>query len=136
MAIIDGLLVRIGQGYFILPLVTVEECVELTLKDIKEAHGRDLANVRGELVPYIPLRQQFGIGGAAGHPADRHHRVDGNRIGLVVDQVVGQHQAVINPWDNSTKGGRSVRATILGDGTLALILDIPRSSRVPKNREK
>jgi len=128
MAIIDGLLVRIGQGYFILPLATVEECVELTLRDIKEAHGRDLANVRGELVPYIPLRQQFGIGGEP--PAIQQivtTRVDGSRIGLVVDQVVGQHQAVIKPLGQFYQGVEEVSgATILGDGTLALILDIPK----------
>ncbi len=138
MAIIDGLLVRIGQGYFILPLATVEECVELTLRDIKEAHGRDLANVRGELVPYIPLRQQFGIGGEP--PAIQQivtTRVDGNRIGLVVDQVVGQHQAVIKPLGQFYQGVEEVSgATILGDGTLALILDIPKIFRSSEEQGK
>jgi len=61
MAIIDGLLVRVGQAYFVLPLANTLECIELTRQDIEKANGKHLANVRGEIIPYICLREQFDI---------------------------------------------------------------------------
>ncbi len=128
LAIIDGLLVKIGEDHFILPLSVVDECVELTRQDVADAHGQDLAKVRGELVPYIPLRQRFGIGGTP--PAIQQivaTRVDGSRIGLVVDQVVGEHQTVLKPLGRMYRGVDEVSgATILGDGKVALIIDIPK----------
>ena len=59
LAIIESLLVKIGKDHFMLPLSLVDECVELTREDISRAHGRHLAHVREQLVPYIPLRERF-----------------------------------------------------------------------------
>ena len=59
LAIIDGLLVRVGKAHFVLPLADSLECVELTSKDIKDAHGKHIAHVRGELIPYIRLSEYF-----------------------------------------------------------------------------
>jgi two-component system chemotaxis sensor kinase CheA len=126
LAIIDSLLVKIGVDHFVLPLAAVEECVELTREDISNSHGRNLANVRGAIIPYIPLRQHFCI--TDQRPdieqiviADIH----GSKVGFVVDHVVGEHQTVIKSLGKMYRDVKGVSgATILGDGTVALILDM------------
>ncbi len=62
MAIIDGLLVGVGDACFVLPLASTLECIELTREDIARANGKHIANVRGDLVPYIRLREHFQVG--------------------------------------------------------------------------
>jgi two-component system chemotaxis sensor kinase CheA len=128
MAIIDGLLVRIGETHFILPLSVVDECVELTRQQVADAHGKNLVAIRGELVPYIPLRRRFGIPGERpGIEQIVTTRIDGGRIGLVVDQVIGEHQTVIKPLGRIYRGVEEMSgATILGDGRVALIIDIAK----------
>ncbi|KKK86271.1 hypothetical protein LCGC14_2764910, partial [marine sediment metagenome] len=126
MAIIDGLLVNVGQNMLIFPLSAVEECVELTKVDIEAAHGRNLAHVRGETVPYVNLREMFSING---NVPDIQQivivRKDGSRVGFVVDEVFGQNQTVIKKLGGVYKNIKSISgASILGDGTVALILDI------------
>jgi two-component system chemotaxis sensor kinase CheA len=126
LAIIDSLLVRIGNDHFVLPLACVEECVELTRQDITNAHGRNLANVRGGLVPYIPLRDRFAIHDS--RPEIEQiviTSISGDRIGFVVDSVIGEHQTVIKSLGRMYRDVQGVSgATILGDGTVALILDM------------
>ena len=125
LAIIESLLVKIGNEHFVLPLAAVEECVELTREDVAAAHGRNLAKVRGTLTPFISLREQFAISG------DRPDieqiviaSVHGTRIGFVVDCVVGEHQTVIKPLGRMYQDVKGISgATILGDGSVALILD-------------
>ena len=118
LAIVDGLLVRIAEERFVLPVSIVEECVELTKADVKKAHGRHIANIRGEIVPYIRLRSEFGIPGDA--PAIEQiviAGVNGERIGFVVDHVIGEHQTVIKNLGKLYKDIDAVSgATILGDG--------------------
>jgi two-component system chemotaxis sensor kinase CheA len=128
LAIIESLLVEIGTDKFIFPLALVEECVDLTVSDIATAHGRNLVKVRGQLVPYIPLREAFRIPGAS--PPEQLvviTRIEGVRVGLLVDNVIGEHQAVIKSlgWFYRDVHGLS-GATIMGDGSVALILDVPR----------
>lgn len=127
LAIIEGLLVKLGEEHFVLPLSAVEECVELLRNEVSEARGRHIINVRGRVVPYIRLREQFFISGTS--PAIEQVVIvkhEGNQVGFVVDHVVGEHQTVIK---NLGRVYRSVEgisgATILGDGTVALIMDIP-----------
>jgi two-component system chemotaxis sensor kinase CheA len=126
LAIIDSLLVKIGKDHFVLPLAAVEECVELTRDDVKNSHGRNLANVRGVIIPYIPLRQHFCIAGSRPEIeqiviADIH----GTKVGFVVDSVVGEHQTVIKSLGKVYRDVKGISgATILGDGTVALILDM------------
>jgi two-component system chemotaxis sensor kinase CheA len=127
LAIIDGLLVIIGNQYFVLPLVSVVECVELTRNDIEEGHGRRVANVRGELIPYVNLKDRFMI---SGERLNIEQIVitgsNEKRVGFVVDKVVGKHQTVIKALGRVYRDIEGVSgATILGDGTVALILDIP-----------
>jgi two-component system chemotaxis sensor kinase CheA len=126
LAIIDGLLTEIGDAYYVLPLSAVEECVELTREDMEKVQGRHIANVRGEVVPYIPLRKLFSV--EQEPPAVEKiviAEVNGKRIGFVVDQVMGQHQTVIKTLGRVYRDFKEFSgATILADGTVALILDI------------
>lgn len=125
LAIIHGLLVTIGNAFFVLPLMTVEECEEMKRTDSEKSKGRNVLNVRGEIVPYIRLRDHFRING---NLRDIEHvvitDVNGKRIGFVVDNVIGGHQTVIKSLGPIFTNVREVSgATILGDGTVALILD-------------
>ncbi len=128
LAIIDGLLVKIGDDSYVLPLSSVEECIELSRADIQKAHGRHIVNVRGSIVPYISLRERFGI---TSERPDIEQVViaamNERSIGFVVDQVLGQHQTVLKSLGKYYKNVEGVSgATILGDGTVALILDIKK----------
>lgn len=124
LAIIESLLVKIGASHFVLPLAAIEECVELSRADVQASHGRNLAKVRGHLTPYICLREQFGIEGR--RPEIEQIvivSVQGHRIGFVVDCVVGEHQTVIKPLGVLYQDVKGISgATILGDGSVALIL--------------
>ena len=128
LAIIESLLVRIGSDCFVLPLTFVDECIELSREDVARSHGRHVMNVRGKYVPYIPLRERFSIGGTV---PDIEQivitRIEGNRVGFVVDHVIGEHQTVIKSLSRIYRNVEGVSgATILGDGSVALILDIPQ----------
>ena len=126
LAIIESLLVKIGGNSFVLPLGAVEECVELTQENITEAHGRCLANVRGNLIPYIPLRKTFAIAGEL--PTIQQiviTQVNGQPLGFVVDNVIGEHQTVIKSLGSLYHDVSCVSGgTILGDGSIALILNL------------
>lgn len=125
LAIIDGLLVEIGEGRYVLPLGSTLECIEL---EHAEAERTRMADVRGELVPYIRLRDHFGVESAA--PKREQIMViesDSGRCGLMVDRVLGNYQTVIRSLGRLYRDVQGVSgATILGDGTVALILDPPR----------
>jgi two-component system chemotaxis sensor kinase CheA len=136
LAIIDGFLTRIGSEHFIFPLSLVQECIELA-RDSSESHGRHLANVRGQIVPYIRMREYFLVQGE--RPQFEQIvivNVDGRRVGLVVDTVVGEHQTVLKTLGKYYYGVEGISgATILGDGTVALILDIPKLVRMVEQQE-
>jgi len=126
LAIIDSLLVAIGESFYVLPLAPIEECIELNRDDVRNSHGRNLVNVRGTIVPYVSLRDLFGIGGER---PDIEQIViaslQGKRVGFVVDTVVGEHQTVIKSLGRLYRDVKGISgATILGDGTVALILDM------------
>jgi len=126
LAIIDGLLVRVGEGCYVIPLSAVEECLELSLEDDLRSRGRSFISLRDSLVPFLRLRELF----RTGTQPDPHQKVvvistGSERVGLVVDQIIGDHQTVIKSMsklhhDVATFSG----ATILGDGSVALILDV------------
>ncbi len=126
LAIIDGLLVKVGAARYVLPLSSVEECVELPAEDESRSRRCSFLSIRGELVPFLRLRELF----AAKTPPDRYQKVvvvsaGELKTGLVVDQVIGNHQTVIKSLSKLHAGIEMFSgATILGDGSLALILDI------------
>jgi two-component system, chemotaxis family, sensor kinase CheA len=125
LAIIEGLLIRVGEGRYIIPLSAVEECVELTAQD-ERSRGRNFLNVRGNLVPFLRLREALS---ATGSP-DQHQKTiiistGETRVGLVADQIIGNHQTVIKSLSKLHSNVTIFSgATILGDGTAALILDV------------
>ena len=126
LAIIDGLLVRVGTGRYVIPLSSVEECVELSVEQDVRSTGRSLITLRDQLVPFIRLRQMF----ATGLEPDPHQKIvvvstGQERVGLVVDQILGDHQTVIKALSAfHAEVGAFSGATILGDGGVALILDM------------
>jgi two-component system chemotaxis sensor kinase CheA len=138
LAIIDGFLTKIGAEYFVFPLSLVEECVELTREGVNNSHGRNIANVRGDIVPYIRLRERFSIDGEL--PSIEQiviTRVEDKRVGFVVDHIIGGHQTVIKNLGGFYRNVEGISgATILGDGTVALILDVPKLARLAEVQEK
>ncbi len=126
LAIIDGLLVRVGNAPYVIPLSAVEECLELSVEDDMRSRGRSFISLRESLVPFIRLRELFHTG----TKPDPFQKIvvistGTERVGLVVDQIIGDHQTVIKSLsklhhDVATFSG----ATILGDGSVALILDV------------
>jgi two-component system chemotaxis sensor kinase CheA len=126
LALIDGLLVETAGGKFVVPLAQVEECVSLNATAPALAKERPCVSVRGELVPTISLRSLFRSNGSL--PARQElllTRHSGQRIGVAVDRLVGRVQAVIQSLGEGLHGlNRFSGATILGDGTVSLILDL------------
>lgn len=138
LSIIEGLLVKIGERFFVLPLSEVIECVELKSLEASAANGRCIANLRGDAVPYIKLREHFDLSGK--RPEIEQiivAGIDGVRIGFVVDVVVGVHQTVIKTMGRAYRDVEGVSgATILGDGTVAFILDLIQVFKSAETREK
>ena len=137
LAIIDGLLVKVADTHFVLPLSQVEECVELTREDIARFHDRRMLPVREQLVPYVRLRDFFAISGE--RPAREQmviSRINGERFGLVLDGVVGEHQTVLKSlgWIYRNATGLS-GSTILGNGHVALILDVANVMKCARQEE-
>lgn len=137
LAIIDGLLVEVGEDRFVLPLSVVEECVELTKTDIADAHSRHMIPVRNELIPYVRLGEIFAITGdrpSIEQIAIVH--VDDIRVGIVVDKVIGEHQTVIKSLGKMYQGAEGISgATIMGDGRVALIVDVPKLIQCAEREE-
>ena len=126
LALIDGLLVETAGGKYVVPLAQVEECVDLDGTRSALAEGRPCVAVRGELVPMVSLRKLFHADGPI--PARQElllTRHAGQRVGVAVDRLVGRVQAVIQSLGEGLHGlNRFSGATILGDGSVSLILDL------------
>ncbi|MDX2110201.1 MAG: chemotaxis protein CheA [Verrucomicrobiota bacterium] len=126
LAIIDGLLVSVQKEQFIIPMAMVMENVELSASLRATGSERNILAVRGELVPYLRLRELFSI---TGDDVDIERVVivnhSGKRVGLVVDRILGSHQTVIQSLGKFYKHVEVASgATIMGDGRVVLILDI------------
>jgi len=132
LAIIDGFQVVVGKSSYVLPLDLVKECADLVASDI---HG-DLVSLRGESLPFIRLRDLFGTD----QPRPTRESLvvvqyGQNRMGLVVDQLAGELQAVIKPLGTLFRDLKVVGGTtILGNGSVALILDVPHLSQTATTR--
>lgn len=138
LAIIEGLLVRVGEERYVIPLSSVEECIELSLEDDMRHRGRSLISLRGALVPFLRLRELF----ASDRKPDRFQKIivvstGTERVGLVVDQIIGNHQTIIKSMSAFHRSAASFAgATILGDGTVALILDVPQLVSLAQQQEE
>jgi two-component system chemotaxis sensor kinase CheA len=127
LAIIDGFLVGVGKASYVIPHGSVEECIELSEKDRAETLKHQYINLRGEVLPFVRLRDQFEItepGGKRENVVVVQHA--DQKIGLVVDELMGEFQTVIKPLGSIFKHIKGIGgSTILGSGDVALILDVP-----------
>jgi two-component system chemotaxis sensor kinase CheA len=137
LAIIEGLMVHVADNSFVIPLAAVEECMELTPDRFATSRARNVIQVRGAPVPLMRLRDLFGL------PEPRPSieqavvvNVADVRVGLAVDQVIGNHQTVIKSLGKLyRRAGCISGATITGDGNVALILDLAGIIRSARNDE-
>lgn len=126
LAIIDGFMVGVGDSSYIIPLDMVVECIELPKEDRENLSKRNYVNLRGDVLPYIRLR---GLFNEPGKRSEYENIVvvqsAGQRIGMVVDELHGEVQAVIKSLGRVYRDIKGVSgATIMGDGTVALIVDV------------
>jgi two-component system chemotaxis sensor kinase CheA len=122
LAIIDGFLVGVGRAVYAIPLDMIEECIAFSAEP-----GHDCTNLRGQVLPFVRLRELFGIRGA---PTRAENIVvlkhADQKAGLVVDTLLGEFQTVIKPLGAMFGHVRCISgSTILGSGEVALILDVP-----------
>ncbi|MEI6985666.1 MAG: chemotaxis protein CheA, partial [Rhodospirillaceae bacterium] len=138
LAIIDGLMVRIGDGRYIIPLTAVDEIVELEEADNGQSEGNHFLFIRDKLVPFLRLRDLFSLSGEL-PPYEKVVIVSAGerRVGLVVDQMMGDHQTVIKSLSRMHADIKCFSgATILGDGRVALILDVINLIDFGQSREE
>ena len=126
LAIIDGFAVKVDTETYVIPLSSVQECLELPREKHRSEEG-GVINLRGEALPYVRLRDLFGGRGKA---PQREKLIvvkyEGGRAGLAADELLGEQQAVIKPLGRLFQGIRGFSgSTILGNGRVALILDVP-----------
>jgi len=140
LAIIDGFLVGVDSASYVIPLDMVVECIELTQQDREAAqeNDRNYLNLRGEVLPYLRLRDLFETEGRA----PRRENVvvvqyAGHKAGLVVDNLMGEFQTVIKPLGKMFSQVKGVGGfTILGSGEVALIMDVPRLMQQASGNEQ
>ena len=137
LAIMDGMSVGVGDEVYILPLSSVVESFQVKTEDISTVtQGSQLVKVRDEYMPVIELERVFGVPRPDKQVSSDIMVVvesDGSRVALLVDELLGQHQVVVKNLESNYRKVQNVSgATILGDGTVALILDT--SSLVRRSR--
>jgi two-component system chemotaxis sensor kinase CheA len=129
LATLDGLTVKIGSEVYIIPLLSVVESFRPRPEDVKKLAGKfEVVHMRGEVIPMLRLHSVLNISGAELDPCrglvvivENHER----KYALLVDELLGQQQVVIkNLESNFQKVNAVAGATILGDGRVALILDV------------
>ncbi|BEU97964.1 chemotaxis protein CheW [Acidovorax sp. DW039] len=128
LAIMDGMSVGVGDEVYILPLSSVVESFQVNADDVSTvAQGSQLVKVRDEYMPVIALEKIFQVPRFDLNKSSNIMVVveaDGSRVALLVDELLGQHQVVVKNLETNYKKVPNVSgATILGDGTVALILD-------------
>lgn len=139
LAILDGMSVRVGEETFILPLNHVTESLQPQQEQIYSVAGNErVMHVRGEYLPLVEMHRVFSVGGAQTDPTQAIAvimQAEDRRFALLVDHLVGQHQVVVkNLESNYRKVPGISAATILGDGSVALIVDVFALARA--NRER
>jgi two-component system chemotaxis sensor kinase CheA len=134
MAIIDGLTLRIGEQVFVLPLIEVVESLRPTRAQYQTLLGRgEVIRVRDKAVPLIRLHDVLGVAGAEADPCRALVCIvesRGSPVGLLIDDILGQAQVVVKTLEtNFHRVDGVMGATILGDGRVALILDVQAIAR-------
>jgi len=140
LAIIDGLTAAVGEERYIVPLVSIVESVQLKQDAVRTiVGGGELFRFRGEYLPLIRLHELFGCPGAR-QAVDEGLLIvvesEGSRVGLFVDGLIGQQQAVVKSLEANYRRVQGVSgATILADGSVALIVDIAGLIRLQGRRK-
>jgi len=139
LAIVDGQSVAVGTETYIVPLISIVESMQLKASGVTRLSGRsEVLSFRGDYLPIIRLHELFGV-----EPRSRalHEGLvvvaegDGRRVGIFVDDLLGQQQVVIKSLEANYGHIEGVSgATILGDGSVALILDVPGLIRAASMR--
>lgn len=137
LSIIDTLHVTVGESCFLIPLSVVKSCSEAP-KSALQANSNKRFELDGELIPFISLREMFKIDQNA--PNDQKIVVinhESRLIGLAVDAVIGEHQAVLKPLGEIFKDKEFLSgASILGDGSVALVLDTVKLINFRRRQKK
>jgi two-component system chemotaxis sensor kinase CheA len=129
LAIIDGMLIRIGKQKYIIPLLSILESIQPKQEDIKSVKSKgEVVLVRDQYISLIRLYSYFGIEPIYDNPWEALVVIvesNGERLALMIDDLIGQQQTVIKSIDQFITRNRTISgAAVLGDGTVALILDI------------
>ena len=129
LAILDGLSIAVGDQIYIVPLGFISESLQPDREDIKEISGQgEVVHVRGEYLPLIALHKLFNIQPNITNPAEGILvllEAEGKKVALFVDELVGQHQVVIKSLETNYRKVPGVSgATIMGDGRVAMIIDV------------
>ncbi len=131
LAILDGMSVAVGKEIFIVPLTYIVESMQPSKSDIKAISGQGkVVHVRGEYLPVVALHERFNITpNVSDAEMERGILVileaEGTKTALFVDELVGQHQVVIKSLETNYRKAQGISgATIMGDGKVALILDV------------
>ncbi|MCZ4216674.1 chemotaxis protein CheW, partial [Escherichia coli] len=139
LAILDGMSVRVADEVFILPLNAVMESLQPREADLHPlAGGERVLEVRGEYLPIVELWKVFNVAGAKTEATQGIVVIlqsGGRRYALLVDQLIGQHQVVVKHLESNYRKVPGISAaTILGDGSVALIVDVSALQAI--NREQ
>ena len=130
LAVLDGMVIAVGEEIYILPLTNIIETLRPTEKDVNNLVGHfDVLSIRGEYVPLLYVKDVFDTRGAQEDVTDSLvvlvETEEGKKVGLVVDEMLGQSQVVIKSLESNYRAIKGVSgATILGSGRVALILDV------------
>ncbi|MEK6388420.1 MAG: chemotaxis protein CheA [Paraburkholderia tropica] len=134
LAILDGMSVKVGNEIFILPLNFVMESLQPRHEDIYTVtNGDRVVRVRGEYLPLVALHQCFNVDGARTDPTQGIVTImetEGRRFAMLIDELVGQQQVVVKNLETNYRKVHGISAaTILGDGSVALIVDVAALNR-------
>jgi two-component system chemotaxis sensor kinase CheA len=128
LAILPSLLVRVGNGTFAVPLTTVIETIRVPVSDIQTINGRPVISLRNQVLPIAWLKSLFGIQSNGDHRRQEYIVIvqsGKNRIGLVVDTLIGEQEVVVKSLSALVGEIAGISsAAILGDGQVALIIDV------------
>ncbi len=131
LAVLDGMTVRVGDEIYVIPLANIIESLRPTARDVHSlAGGGHVLRIRGEYVPLVDVGRLFGVPNAASDASKSLvvlvEAGPGDKVGLVLDEIVGQQQVVIKSLEVNYQALPGLSgATILGNGRVALILDVP-----------
>lgn len=136
LSIIDGLLVKIDDTHYVIPLSAIDKIYAVPTKEIYEKYN-NVVILDGRQISYFNLRQEFNVGSVDSEFMQVVVvNYEEKRVGLVVDHVVGEYQAVLKPLGKHYKSQEMVSgATILGDGTVALVVDTNKIIKQFANKE-